>query len=297
MFMRKVKIITDSCADLNGEQLKRYDIDYVRMSTVQEGKEAPALLTWSAEEAHELYEAIRKGRRITTAQVAMEEFFSVFERYLKEGFDIVYIACSSRQPGSVSTGHVAAQRLLRKYPEAMIYCIDSLNASIGEGMLAMDAAKLAAEGTDADSINSHITGIRNNVREFATAHTLEYLKRAGRVSASSAFMGNLMGVKPIITVDAGGAQVACGKVKGRRNALREIVLRLRESMTDTKNQTVYVAHADCRKEEVDEVVRLVEEEIDCGDVSVGYIGPIVGASTGPDTIGVWAYGRTVDFRG
>ena len=138
--MRKVKIITDSCADLNGEQLKRYDIDYVRMSTVEEGKEAPALLTWSAEEAHELYEAIRKGRRITTAQVAMEEFFSVFERYLKEGFDIVYIACSSRQSGSVSTGHVAAQRLLRKYPEAMIYCIDSLNASIGEGMLAMDAS-------------------------------------------------------------------------------------------------------------------------------------------------------------
>ena len=79
------------------------------------------------------------------------------------------------------------------------------------------------------------------------------------------------------------------KGKRRRNALREIVLRLRESMTDTKNQTVYVAHADCRKEEVDEVVRLVEEEIDCGDVSVGYIGPIVGASTGPDTIGVWAY--------
>ena len=293
--MRKVKIITDSCADLNRAQLEAFDIDYVKMSLVKDGKESPALLTWSDEEARELYETIRGGKRITTAQVSMEEFTHVFGEYLESGFDIVYIACSSKQSGSVNTGHVTAQKLLSQYPGAQISCIDSLNATIGEGMLAIEAAKLAAAGKTVDEITSRIMAIRKNVQEFATVHTLEHLKKAGRVSASSAFFGNLMGVKPILVADSNGAQAAYKKVKGRQASLREIVSLLKENIIDAENQTVYIAHADCAKEELAYLAELVKNEIPCKDVAVGYIGPIVGASVGPDTIGVWAFGKTVTF--
>lgn len=293
--MRKVKIITDSCADLNAEQLKKYNIDYAQMSTVEDGKESPALLTWSAEDAHRLYDTIRGGKRITTTQVSVEEFNRVFGKYLEEGYDIVYIGCSSKQSGSVNTGRVTAQKLVQKYPDALIYCIDSLNASIGEGMLAIEAAKLAEQGKDADSINSYILKIRKTVQEFATVHTLEHLKKAGRVSASSAFFGNLMGVKPILVADANGVQAAYKKVKGRQNSLQEIVALMKENITDSENQTVYIAHADCQQSEIDELKRLIQSEIKCKDVSVWYIGPIVGASVGPDAIGVWAFGKTVTF--
>ncbi len=293
--MRNVKIITDSCADLNEEQLKKYDIDYARMSTIEDGKEAPALLTWSKEEAQRLYDTIREGKRITTAQVSVEEFNRVFGKYLDEGYDIVYIGCSAKNSGSVNTGYVTAQRLLTKYPEASIYCIDSLNACIGEGMLAIEAAKLANQGKSADEIHSYIVKIRKNVQEFATVHTLEHLKRAGRVSAPSAFFGNLMGVKPILIADANGAQAAYKKVKGRQAALREIVALMKENIVDAENQTLYIAHADCRQEEIDELKKMVESEIPCKDIEVGYIGPIVGASVGPDTIGIWAFGKTVTF--
>ena len=95
--MNKVKIITDSCADLSGDQLEQYDIDYVKMSTMKDGRESPALLTWTDAEAHELYEDIRSGKRITTAQVSVEEFSKVFTQYLDDGDDLVYIACSSKQ--------------------------------------------------------------------------------------------------------------------------------------------------------------------------------------------------------
>ena len=104
-----------------------------------------------------------------------------------------------------------------------------------------------------------------------------------------------MGVKPILVADANGAQAAYKKVKGRQNSLREIVSLLKETITDAENQTVYIAHADCPQEEVDALVELVKSEIPCKDISVGYIGPIVGASVGPDAIGVWGFGREVAF--
>lgn len=293
--MRNVQIITDSCADLSAEQLETYNIDYARMSTIEDGKEAPALLTWTPDEAHRFYETIRTGKRITTAQVSVEEFNRIFGRYLEAGCDIVYIACSAKQSGSVNTGYVTAKKLLEKYPEASIYCMDSLNATIGEGMLAIEAAKLAAQGKSAAEINAHVMSIRKTVQEFATVHTLEHLKKSGRVSASSAFFGNLMGVKPILTADANGAQAAVKKVKGRQNSLREIVMMLKENIIDAKDQTVYIAHGDCQAGEIEELKQTIRSEIECRDISVGYIGPIVGASTGPDTIGVWAFGKPVTY--
>ena len=294
--MRKVKIITDSCADLGKDLLAKYNIDYVKMSTVEDGKESPALLTWSADEAHRLYDTIRGGKRITTAQVSVDEFNTVFTKYLEKDYDIVYIGCSSKQSGSVNTGRVTAQKLLSKYPGALIYCIDSLNASIGEGMLAVEAAKLAEAGKDADAINKHIIEICKNVNQFVTVHTLDHLKKAGRVSASSAFFGNLMGVKPILISDANGVQTAIKKVKGRRTSFEEIVKCLKENITNPENQTVYIAHADCNNTELDSLITLAKKELNCKEVYVGLIGPIIGASIGPDAVGIWGFGKTVTHK-
>lgn len=293
--MRKVKIVTDSCADLSTELLERYDISYVKMSTCENGKESPALLTWSVDDAHRLYETIRSGKRVTTAQVSVEEFNEVFGKYLKDGCDIVYIGCSLKQSGSVNTGHVTSKRLLSEYPNAEIYCIDSLNASIGEGMLAIEAAKMAKEGNTAAEISSYIMSIRNNVREFATVHTLEHLKLSGRVSASSAFFGDLMGVKPILVADRNGTQTAYKKVKGRKASFKEIVSLLKENITESEHQTIYIAHADCSSEEVELLASMVRENIACKDIYIWYIGPIIGASVGPDAIGVWAFGKSVTY--
>ncbi len=293
--MRKVKIITDSCSDLSAELLQKYDIDYAKMSTICDGEEAPALLEWSREDAHRLYDTIRGGTRITTAQAGPAEFTRIFTKYLEEGFDIVYIGCSTKQSGSVNTGYVIAEELLEDYPDAKIFCIDSQNASLGEGMLAIEAAKLAADGKDAEEINAYILGIRKKVQEFVTVHTLDHLKKAGRVSASSAFFGNLLGVKPIIVSDVDGVQAAYKKVKGRQNSFREIVSLLKENIVDSEQQTVYIAHADCGEDEINTLITLVKQQIKCKDVYVGCIGPIIGASIGPDAVGVWGFGNTVTF--
>ena len=294
--MRKVKIITDSCADLTAEQLSKYNIDYAKMSTVYEGKETPAKLTWTPDEAHELYNIMRDGNRITTAQVSVEEFNRVFEIYLMLDMDIVYIGCSSKQSGSVNTGFVTAKKLMEKYEGSTIICIDSLNASMGEGMLAIEAAKLANDGASATEIEAHILAIRKKVNQYVTVHSLDALKRAGRVKGSAAFFGNLMGVKPIIIADANGDQAAYKKVKGRQRSFEEIVALLKASMIEPEKQVVYLTHADCAKEEIDGLVAIIKKEIPCIDVEVGFIGPIIGASIGPDAVGIWGFGQEVTYK-
>lgn len=295
--MRRVKIITDTCSDLTPALLSQYDIDYAKMSVVEDGVESPAPLDWDAETYHEFYDKIRNGKRITTSQVPISEFERIFTQYLDDGYDIVYIACSSKQSSSVNTGSVVAKKLLVNYPDAKIFCIDSLNASIGEGMLAIEAAKMAKDGKSAEEINDYIISVRKNVGEYFTVHTLEYLKRAGRVSASSAFFGNLMGIKPILVSDVDGRQAAFKKVKGRQNSIKELVALTKESIRESKEQTLYVVQSDTVQEDIDTLVELLKQEIDCRDICVLTLGPIIGASAGPDALGVLFFGEKVTFVG
>ena len=239
---------------------------------------------------------MRKGERVTTAQVSVQEFMRIFKQYLEQGFDIIYIGCSSKQSGSVNTGTVVAKDILKDYPDSKITCIDSLNASIGIGMLAIYASELAAAGKSYDEIVTATLAARNRVNQFVTVHSLDALKRAGRVKASSAFLGNLMGVKPILISDANGDQTPIKKVRGRTTSLEEIVNLLSESMENPAEQTVYVAHADCNPEELEMIKQLISQKIKCKEICTVYIGPIIGASIGPDAIGIWGFGKEITYK-
>lgn len=292
--MNKVKIITDSCSDLSGELLTKYDIDYAKMTTVCDGVQQEASLLWEYYSPKELYDKIRNGIRVTTTQVPPEEFTRIFDLYIND-YDIVYIGCSTKQSGSVNTAAVIAKQYKEKYPDSSIYCIDSLNASIGEGMLAIKAAEMRDEGKSAKEIFDSVSAMRNNVREFITVHTLEYLRRCGRVKATAAFFGNLMGVKPILISDANGAQTPVKKVKGRKNSFAEIVDLMKENITDSEDQTIYLVHADCDPAEIEALKNETLSKIKCKDVLPLYIGPIIGASVGPDAIGLFAFGTEVTY--
>ncbi len=294
--MKKVQIITDSCSDLTPELMKKYEIDYAQMRTVFEGVEKPADLAWTPAQVHDFYNTIRGGKRITTTQVPVEEFQRVFEKYLETGCDIVYIGCSGKQSGSVNTASVLAKKYKEQYPDSSIYCIDSLNACMGEGMLAIEAAKLAMNGNSAEEINDIILEKRKDVNEYVTVHSLDSLRRAGRVKGSAAFFGNLMGVKPIIIADLNGEQAAFKKAKGRLNSFKEIVGLMKANIIRPEEQTLYLVHADCSEEEVKQLKDMILEQIPVKDIHTGYIGPIIGASIGPDAVGIFAFGQKVTFK-
>ncbi|MBE6590345.1 MAG: DegV family protein, partial [Ruminococcaceae bacterium] len=279
--MRRIQVLTDSCSDLSASLLETYGIDYCRMCTVRGETETPASLLWEYYTPHELYEVMRAGERVKTTQVPAAEFDRVFTKYLDEGCDIIYIGCSSKQSGSVNTAGVVAKKLLTSYPDASIYCIDSLNASMGEGLLAIRAAELVAEGLGAEEVYNTVMGLRKKVNQYVTVHSLDALKRAGRVTGSAAFFGNLMGVKPILISDADGVQTPIKKAKGRMNSFKEMVGMLASAIESPETQTVYVAHADCSEEELAVMKDLIRQSIPCRDIVCVYIGPIIGASIGP----------------
>ena len=285
--MSKVKIFTDSCSDLPRELRERYDIEYVRMNTVIRGREQPASLDWEYYSPKEFYDIMRGGERITTTQVPSEEFEKGFGKWLEQGFDIVYIGCSLALSGSVDLGKVTAKALLERYPGRTVHCVNSLTACIGEGMLAIRAAEFRDAGMNADEIAAAIEPLRNTVNQFATVHSLDTLKRAGRVKPVSAFFGNLLGVKPIIISDKDGLNAPIKKAKGRYNSMKELVELIAEK------QTIYVCHADS-DEDVKELENMVHERFPGVPTYTCYIGPIIGASTGPDTLALFAFGQNVE---
>ncbi|MBQ3928115.1 MAG: DegV family protein, partial [Clostridia bacterium] len=242
-----------------------------------------------------LYDIMRAGNRVTTTQVPPQVFMDKFTEYLEKGMDIVYVACSGKLSGSVNTGSVIANELKAKYPDADIRCIDSLNACIGEGMMAIYAAQLRDQGLSAADIEAKVLDSRKLVNQIVTVDSLDTLKRAGRVKASAAFFGNLMGVRPILISDANGNNAPIKKVKGRANSMAEIVNELKETI-DPEEQTVYVVHADCL-EDAQKLEQMVKEALPKVNTYITYIGPIIGASIGPGAVGVFAFGKRVTFEG
>lgn len=293
--MRPVKIITDSSSDLSPALLEKYDIDCAKMNIFYKGEIHPADLNWSTADIKGFYEHLRKGDRISTTQVPVDEINRVFTKYLDLNFDIVYIGCSTKQSGSVNTATVIAHQLHSKYPLAQIFCVDSYNTSIGEGMLAIEAAKLAKEGLSAEDIQEHIIAIRKRVNQFVTVHTLDFLRKSNKIKGTSAFFGYLIGIKPIIISDMNGNQVSVKKSRGRDASLVDIVQMLKDSIIDGENQTVYLVHADCPDEEIIKLQELIKMNIPCKELLTLYIGPVTGTYIGANAIGVFAFGKEIKY--
>ncbi|MGN0807999.1 MAG: DegV family protein [Candidatus Coproplasma sp.] len=284
--MKDYVILTDSCSDLGQDVREKYDIDYVQMNIVYNGKELPASLDWDLYTPVELYNIMRGGTRITTNQVPVQTFDTVFTKYLEEGKDIIYIGCSSKLSGSVNTGKVVADELAEKYPNNKIYVIDSLNSCLGEGLMTIDAAKMREKGKSCEEVAAYVEANKNKYQQFCAVEDLTYLKRAGRVKASAAFFGNLFGVKPILISNKLGENFALKKVKGRKNSLDEIFNMAKQAIVNPEEQTVALVHADCMAD-VEYLKNRIEKEMGVKEVYVNYIGPIIGASAGPGTIAIY----------
>lgn len=291
--MQKIKIFTDSCSDLGADIRTKYDIDFVKMCTINEGKESPADLNDEAA-IRAIYQKIRAdGKRILTTQVPMHEFERAFTAAVEAGYAVIYVGCALPMSSSVNTANLIAKQIKEKHPDAVIRCIDSANCSQGEGMLAVYAATLRDAGKSVDEIVAAVEEKKHYVNQFVTVGSLDMLKKSGRVKGSAAFFGNLLGVKPIIISDYNGQNVPIVKVKGRRASIDKLVSLIGEAVIDPAEQTVYVAHADC-PEDAAYLARELVEKVGFKDAYIYYIGPIVGVCIGPDAIGAWCFGKKVE---
>ena len=295
--MRDFAIISDSCCDLDAGLRARFGIDYIPMRIIYGENDIPASLDWEQISSKEFYDLMRQGVRIRTAQINTDEFKEVFSKILSGGKDVMYIACSSALSNSYKSSLPARDEILKEFPESKIYCIDSRNACMGLGLICMTASDLRAEGKSIEETAAYIESHKQEVNQFATVESLNYLKRAGRVSTTSAVFGGLLQVKPIIISDVDGQNVAVEKVKGRKNSIVRLADKFAEAYKSGPHQRICIVHADCA-EGAEELKALVKERMpESGtEIITAGIGPIIGATTGPGTLAVYCYGEEVKFR-
>lgn len=294
--MGEFVVIADSTCDLSQDMLEKYEIDYTPMGYSIGTEEYPALLDWSIHSPEEFYDFMRCGTIIKTSQVSTACFEEHFKKWLELGKDILYISCSSALSGSINVARLVAKNLAETYPERTICCVDSLISSLGQGYLAMLAAKLRDEGKTVTETAEKIESIKLCVNQCATVGSLEYLRRAGRVTAASSFFGNFFGIKPILISDRLGQNYATRKVKGAANTRIEIAKEVAALVEHPETQCLYISHADALNDAEalrDEIMKLVTFQ----DCYIGNIAPIVGASVGPGTVAAYFLGKEVTIEG
>ena len=293
--MKEFVIFGDSTCDLDLATRTELDIDYIPMSYIVDEKEYPASLDWESHSVKEFYDLMREGKRVYTAQIIPNVCREKFLAAIEAGKDVLYIACSSALSSSYQSACVIARELEEANPGAKICCVDSLISTLGQGHLLLEASRQRKAGKSAEETAAYIESIRLNVNMIGYPGSLDYLRRAGRVKASSAFLGNLFGVKPIIISDRKGNNYALKKVKGTANARNAVAELAVEAVTEASD-TLYIVHADC-PEEAEAIKNAILSRHSFKEIRTGIIGPIVGASVGPGMVGAFVFGKEVTIEG
>ena len=290
--MQKFQIFTDSCSDLPTEVRKEYGLEYLYMGLVVDGKEMHADLDWKEYGFEEFYNWMVEGKSLKTTQVPILEFVNRFTPYLEKGIDILYLGCSSKLTASLNACHLAAEELKEQFPDRKIIGIDTMLASCVEGWITLDAAKLQASGKSLEEVAAWVEENKKYYNQFATTETLTYLKKAGRISGSKAFMGNLFHKKPIFISDKYGSNYTIDLVTGLKNADESLIQGMKDTYDKEKSGgTIIIGQGVC----MDRALRLkkrIEDEIGA-KVEIWPIGPIVGTTCGPGIIATFCVGKEV----
>ena len=286
--MAKFIITTDSCADLPKDFIKKYNIGVLPLTFSIDNKEYSGLDDY---DVLDFYNKMRNGLMPTTSQVTPQTAKDVFEKYLKEGYDILHLAFSSGLSGSYNSTRIAQEELNEEYKDNKVIVIDSLCASLGEGLLVYQAVKLKEQNKSIDEIASFIEDHKLNVCHYFTVDDLNHLYRGGRVSKATAIIGTMIGVKPVLHVDNEGKLIPISKVRGRKQSLNALVKYMKESIGSCKdkNDIVFISHGDSLKD-AKYVADKVKEEFGIDAFLINHVGPVIGTHSGPGTIALFFMG-------
>ncbi len=285
--MSKFVITADSTVDLPKEFLEEKQVPVVSLSYIIDGatyKDGEGLTS------KEFYDKIREGAMPTTSQVNPEQARDLFEPILKGGTDILHIAFTSGLSGTYNSCRIAAEELSEEYPDRKIIVVDSLCAASGGGMLLYKALELKEQGKSLDEIAAWVEDNKLNVCHDVTVDDLFHLHRGGRVSKTSAVLGTIIKIKPIIHVNDEGKLIVIGKERGRKKALQTLVERMEEKSQGFENDIVMITHGDAL-EDAEYVKGLIQDKFGITNIMINPLGTVIGSHTGPGVIALFYMGN------
>ena len=285
--MREFVITVNSTVDLPKEWLEERNVPVIPLKYTIDGKTYTDMEGLSAKE---FFAKLREGKMSVTSQVNPEEAADMLEPFLKEGKDILHLGFSSGLSGTLNSMRIAGQILQEKYPEAKVIVIDTLCACLGEGLLLYKALQVKAQGKTIEETARWVEENKLHICHDVTVDDLNHLHRGGRVSKTTAVLGTLVQIKPIIHMDNEGKLQVIGKERGRKKSLNKIVDMAVEQSKGWDNDIIMITHGDCL-EDAEYVAKLVREKMGIDNILINNIGTVIGSHTGPGVVAVFCMGN------
>ena len=283
-----IKIITDSSCDLGINFIEENNIELIPLLLNLDGETIKDDLGKSLG-YREFYEKLRAGSMPSTSQINIYTFEEKFKELLDEGYEILYIGLSSALSVTFNSANMARNNILEENPNAKIAVVDSISVSMGLGMLIKKACKMIEEGKMIEDIVQWIEENKNKVIHAILVDDLKHLKRGGRVSASTAAVGSILNIKPLLKLNNSGAVEAAEKIKGKKKALKRLASIVKEKAINIENEILYIMHGDAL-EEAEYLKETILQELNFKEVKIEYIGTVIGTHGGPGTIAAVFFG-------
>lgn len=283
--MKDYVIVTDSSADLSADMVEKLNISVLPLTFNMKDKIYANYPDEREISAKEVYAQLREGEVITTSQLNSVAFAEFFEQFLQQDKNILYLGFSSGLSGTVNNSRIAAEELCEKYPENSIKIVDTLCASLGQGLLVYLVCKQRDSGKTLEEAYEYAEKTKLNISHWFTVDDLHFLKRGGRVSSAAAVFGSMLSIKPVLHVDDEGHLIPMEKVRGRKASIDAIVKHMKETAVNPKEQTMFISHGDC----IDDAEYLAQQvkELGVKDIYINYIGPVIGSHSGPGTLALF----------
>lgn len=287
--MQDYVVITDSTTDLSCNMAKDLNIEVLPLHFNIKGKVYGDYSDGRDIKIEDFYNKLRSGEISVTSQININDFINAFKPHLENEKDILYISFSSGLSGTYSSAVAAKESLKEIYPKRKIVVVDSLCASLGEGMLVYLAAQEKRKGIDIESLSEWINNKKLNICHWFTVDDLNHLYRGGRVSKTSAFLGSMLKIKPILHVDDEGKLVLVEKSRGRKNSINNLIEHMEATGINLSNQTIFISHGDC-SEEARKMSDMIKEKFKVKNTIINTIGPVIGTHSGPGTLALFFEG-------
>lgn len=282
-------VMTDSSADLSAEMVEKLGLDVIPLS-VNVGEKS--FMNYPDEReigSHDFYEMLRGGANAQTSAVNVDTFLNTMSVHLKAGKDVLYLGFSSGLSSTYSASEIAAQELRETYPDRKILTIDTLAASLGQGLLVYLTMQKVLAGATIEEAAAFAEENRLHLCHWFTVDDLFFLKRGGRVSAATALVGSALGIKPVLHVDNEGHLINVSKARGRKNSILALVDRMAQSAIDPAKQTIFISHGDCLAD-AEFLADEVRKRFGVSDITINFVGPVIGAHSGPGTLALFFLG-------
>ncbi len=281
-------IYTDSGCDITPDLLAQWGVKHCELRFLFNGEEKS--YTNRNMNAQSFYQRMRDGDSAKTSAVNVEEFKDAFEQELKAGNDVLYIGFSSGLSTTYNSARIAAEELQEQYPERKLIAIDSLAASAGHGLLVYLTVQQKEKGATIEEAAAYAEEMKWRLCIWFTVDDLEYLKRGGRVSPTVAFVGGLLGIKPVMFMDNEGHLINRSKVRGRKAAIQALADKYTELATDKKGGSVFISHGDC-EDDAKLLAKLIKDQHGADTQVITFVGPVIGSHSGPGTLALFFVGE------